>query len=112
VIWAGFNVWQLSGAAGSASQSAFMTKYGWDPTTSYLDTTDTLTTVSYKGVALSRNPANTGGLLAPHITDAAQVSVLGQSPCTDAVGTVVTCAAIAQTTGSLGDPLGQPHLRR
>lgn len=100
VLWSGFNVWQLSGAAGSATQTAFTTKYGWDPTTSYLDTTDTMASVTYKSRALTRSTLNTGGLLGPHITNAAAVSVLGQANCTTAAGAPTACAAIAQSTGT------------
>jgi uncharacterized protein YdaL len=100
VIWAGFNIWQVSGAAGSATDTAFQAKYGWDPATSYLDATDTLATVTYKGRSLSRSTLNTGGVLAPHITTASAVSVLAQANCTTSSGTSAACAPIAQTTGS------------
>lgn len=100
VIWAGFNIWQVSGGAGSATNTAFQAKYGWDPATSYLDDTDTLATVSYKGQSLSRSTLNTGGVLSAHITDAAVVSVLAQANCTTASGAQTDCASIAQTTGS------------
>jgi len=46
VVWAGFNVWELSGTAGTAQDAAFQARYGWDPATSYLDTTDTITPFS------------------------------------------------------------------
>jgi len=100
VIWSGFNVWQLSGAAGSATATAFQAKYGWDPSTSYLDGTDSLLSVAYKGQSLTRNALNTGGVLSPHITNAALVSVLAQANCTTAAGVTVNCTGIAQTTGS------------
>ena len=40
VIWSGYNVWQLSGAEGSAADTAFKATYGWDPANSFFDTTD------------------------------------------------------------------------
>jgi uncharacterized protein YdaL len=103
VLWAGFNVWQLSGAAGSTTAQAFQAKYGWDPATSYLDTTDTFSQVRYKGRTLTRNTANTAGLLSPNITNPAAVTVLGTAPCYASDGTTpVACTGIAQsTTGSV-----------
>jgi uncharacterized protein YdaL len=100
VVWAGFNVWQLSGAIGSSQNTAFRSTYGWDPSTSYLDITDTITSVQYKGRTLTRAAANSGGLLSPHIVDAAAVTVLSQAVCTDSTGAAKDCDPIAQTTGS------------
>jgi uncharacterized protein YdaL len=94
VIWVGDNIWQLTGTSGSAADTAFEAAYGWDPATSYFDTVDTVASVSYKGQSLTRNTANTGGILAPHVTAASQVSVLASANC----GT--TCNGIAQTTGT------------
>ena len=48
VIWAADNIWQLTGTEGSAADQAFMAKYGWDPSQSYFDTTDTPTSVSFE----------------------------------------------------------------
>lgn len=98
IIWAGFNANQLSGAPGSASAVAFATKYGWDPSTSYL-TSDTIPTVTYKGRHLTRSTFNQGGVFGPHIMDATKVAVLATGQCMqDGVG--APCSAIAQTTGS------------
>jgi uncharacterized protein YdaL len=94
VIWVGDNIWQLTGTSGSAADTAFEAAYGWDPATSYFDTADTVASVSYKSQSLTRSTANTGGILAPHITAASLVSVLASANC----GT--TCNGIAQTTGT------------
>jgi uncharacterized protein YdaL len=94
VIWAGSNIWQLTGTEGSAADTAFKSVYGWDPSNSYIDTTDNPVTVSYKGQTLSRNAGNGADVLAPAITNASLVSVLAQANCT------ATCAPIAQTTGT------------
>lgn len=100
VMWIGDNIWQLTGTPGSAADTAFETAYGWDPATSYFDTTDTIASVSYKGQTFTRNTANTGGVLAPHITTPSQVSVLASANCTDSSGTATACNEIAQTTGT------------
>lgn len=100
VLWAGFNVWQLSGATGSTQSTAFQTRYGWDPSTSYLDTTDTMTSVAYKGQSLTRSALNAGGVLSPHVVDPAAVTVLARANCTDGGGTTVVCDPVAQTTGT------------
>jgi uncharacterized protein YdaL len=103
VLWAGFNVWQLAGTSTYTPATSFAAKYGWDPATSYLDTTDTFSQVQYKGRTVTRNTANAAGLLSPHITDPAAVSVLATSPCYASDGTTpVACTGIAQsTTGSV-----------
>jgi uncharacterized protein YdaL len=100
VIWAADNVWQLSGTDGSDANLAFEAKYGWDPSTSYFDTTDNVTAVGYKTQTFSRSAANGANILAPHITNPAAVRVLGQANCTDASGAAVPCAPIAQATGT------------
>jgi uncharacterized protein YdaL len=100
VIWAGDNPWQLSGTAGSDADQAFVAKYGWDPSTSYFDSTDDPVTVSYKGQTFTRNSANGANILAPHIITASAVTTLGQADCTDSTGAPTNCASIAQTTGS------------
>jgi uncharacterized protein YdaL len=100
VIWAGDNIWQLSGPAGSAADSAFQAQYGWDPATSYFDTTDTISSVSYNGTGFSRSSLNTAGILAPHITTASQVTTLATADCTDSAGAATDCGPIAQATGT------------
>jgi uncharacterized protein YdaL len=94
VIWAADNVWQLTGAEGSSADTAFLAKYGWDPSQSYFDTTDNPVTVSYNGQTFTRNSANGANVLAPDITSPGAVTVLGQANCGG------TCAPIAQSTGS------------
>lgn len=79
VLWAGFNIWQLAGADGSPGDAAFIEKYGWDVTSSFLSSSP-VTTVSYKGTDLRRHSAN-AGLLAPRITDPARVSVVAKAVC-------------------------------
>jgi hypothetical protein len=98
VIWAGYNVWQLSGTRGSAANTAFISKYGWDPSTSYIDTTDDPTSVSFGTQVFTRDPRNGANLVAPHITNAAAVTVLARANCTSS--TAADCAPIAQSTGT------------
>ena len=99
VIWAGDNVWQLTGDAGTPADTAFQAAYGWDPSTSYFDSADTVASVTYNGQQLTRNTDN-GPVLAPHITTASAVTVLAQANCTDSTGAAATCNSIAQTTGT------------
>ncbi|MDU0348524.1 polysaccharide deacetylase family protein [Actinomyces sp. MRS3W] len=98
VLWSGFNIWQL--VATEEDRAAFATRYGWDAATSYIDSADRVTTVTYNGQDLTRNALNEGGILAPHITDPNAVTVLGDARCSDTAGTAVACSTVAQTTGS------------
>ncbi|HYZ53701.1 MAG TPA: DUF2334 domain-containing protein [Streptosporangiaceae bacterium] len=100
VIWAGDNPWQLSGSEGSTADQAFIAQYGWDPSSSYFDTTDNPATISYNGQTFTRNAANGANVLAPHIITASAVTVLAQANCTDSSGAPTSCAPIAQTTGT------------
>jgi uncharacterized protein YdaL len=100
VIWAGDNVWQLTGTEGSATDQSFKTAYGWDPSNSFFDSTDNPLTVSYKGQTFTRNAGNGADVLAPDITTSSLVSVLGSANCTSSAGAAVNCAPIAQTTGT------------
>ncbi len=93
VIWAGANVWQLSGTA--ATSASFQQKYGWDASTSYYDTVDQFTNVVYNASTLTRSALN-GGLLVPHITTGTGVTVLGTAPCTSAGNVSKPCDGIAQ----------------
>jgi uncharacterized protein YdaL len=103
VLWAGDNVWQLAGSAGSATATAFQAAYGWDAANSFFDDVDSVTQVLYNGHTLTRN-ADAGVILAPHITSTTgQVTVLGQAQCgTTAAPTA--CAPIAQTAGATTFP--------
>ena len=92
VLWSGYNVWQLSGDAGSQTALDFADRYGWDASTSYIDT-EAFTGVTYQGTALTRHP-DAGGVVAPHVVDPGKVEVVGTIEC------AATCAPIAQTTGS------------
>jgi uncharacterized protein YdaL len=100
VIWAGDNVWQLTGSAGSAADTACKAVYGWDPSSSYFDSTDNPLTVSYKGETFTRNAGNGADVLAPDITSSSLVNVLARASCTDSSGQPANCAPIAQTTGT------------
>ena len=99
VIWAGDNIWQLTGSEGSAADTGFESVYGWDPSSSYFDSTDNPPSVSYKGQTFTRNAANGADLLAPHITNSSLVTVLAQANCTGSGGPV-NCAPIAQSSGT------------
>src|SRR5579872_4878093 len=96
VIWAGDNIWQLSGTPGSSAASAFAAAYGWDPSTSYFDTSDLISSVGYQGQSFSRSLGNAAGVLAPHMVanSANTPAVLAEANCPG------SCAPIAQTTGS------------
>jgi uncharacterized protein YdaL len=100
VIWVGNNIWQLSGASGGAADTAFESQYGWDPSTSYFDTTDSIPAVTYKGTDFTRSLDNTAGVLAPHITSPSQVQVLATADCATTAGVATDCASVAQTTGA------------
>jgi uncharacterized protein YdaL len=100
VIWIGDNIWQLTGISGSAADQAFMAAYGWDPSTSYFDTADTIPSVTYKSHNFTRSTANAGGVLAPHITTASLVKALATANCTTSGGAATNCNTIAQTTGT------------
>ena len=94
VTWVGDNIWQLSGTPGSSTDTAFQAAYGWDPSTSYFDTTDSISSVSYKTQTFTRGPSNAAGVLAPHVTTPSAVTVLASANC------ATTCAEIAQATGT------------
>jgi uncharacterized protein YdaL len=100
LMWVGDNIWQLSGTSGSSTDQQFMNAYGWDPATSYFDDTDNLPSVSYKSQTFTRSADNTGGVIAPHITNAAAVTELASVNCTDSSGAATNCASIAQTSGT------------
>jgi uncharacterized protein YdaL len=100
VIWAGWNVWQLSGIRASKVNTAFRLRYGWDPSTSYIDTADDPTSVSYKGQTFTRDAASGANLVAPHITTATAVAVLALANCKSSTGAAANCASIAQNQGT------------
>jgi hypothetical protein len=97
VIWAGYNVWQLSGTTGTRADAAFISKYGWDPATSYIDTTDDPASVSYGSQVFTRDLANGADIVSPHITNAGGVTVLARANCTSSTGAAAGCASIAQS---------------
>ena len=99
VLWMGDNIWQLSGTG--AADTAFQTAYGWDPATSYYDTTDTIGSVTYNGQTFTRNSLN-GPVLAPHITSTvtpSPVSQLAQANCMSAALVSQACSSVAQSPG-------------
>jgi uncharacterized protein YdaL len=100
VIWAGDNVWQLTGTEGSAADTAFKAAYGWDPSNSYFDSTDDPVTVTYKGETFTRSASAGPEVLAPDITSSSLVTVLAQANCTNSSGAATNCAPIAQSTGT------------
>lgn len=101
VMWSGFNIWQL--ARTDADRAAFTQRYGWDAATSYIDSEDRVTQVTYNGTALKRDELNTSGIIAPHITSPESVTVLGSAQCSTAQGRPAQCATIAQS-GSTSFP--------
>jgi uncharacterized protein YdaL len=71
VLWMNDNIWQL---AARATDAAFVAQYGWRPL--YFDFSNALT-VTYKGVALQRNPlAVPSGLLQTQIVDPAKAQAI------------------------------------
>lgn len=99
VIWAGWNVWQLSGSEGSAADQAFQSKYGWDPSGSWIDEADNPLTVSYKGQTFTRSVLSGPNVLAPKLTDTSAVDVLARANC-GTPSAPATCGALAQSAGS------------
>lgn len=95
VIWLGDNIWQLAGSGTAASN--FASIYGWDPSTSYFDSFDSILSVSYNGQDLTRSALN-GPVLAPHVTSNT-VAVVASANCTDSTGTPAACNGIAQAPG-------------
>jgi uncharacterized protein YdaL len=100
VIWVGDNIWQLSGTSGSTADTAFEAAYGWDPATSYFDTTDSISSVTFKGQTFTRSLDNVGGVLAPHITTPGAVTTLASANCTDSSGDATSCGAYSYQTGT------------
>lgn len=99
VTWVGSNVWQLSGAEGSPAGQAFEAKYGWDPSSSWVDSQDNPVTVSYEGRAFTRNSLGGANVLAPHLTNPVAVDVLAHANC-GTPGSPATCGSLAQSSGS------------
>jgi uncharacterized protein YdaL len=76
VLWMYDNIWQLTARAGN-----FSTVYGWTWDGFDFATTPTVT---YKGVALQRDPlAAPSGLMNTHVTDAAKASVVATATRSD-----------------------------
>jgi uncharacterized protein YdaL len=100
VVWVGDNIWQLSGADGTTANAAFQSTYGWDPGSSYFDTTDNVSSVSYKGETFTRSLQNTGGLLVPNITNQSDVTTLASANCTDGSGNPTDCTAVSYQSGT------------
>lgn len=68
VLWMYDNIWQLANRS-----TNFVGTYGYNP---YLFDTATVTTVSYKGTDLARDPLNGGGLMTFNQLDATKVTTL------------------------------------
>ena len=101
VIWAGDNVWQLTGTEGSSRRHRLQGRVRLGPVPRPTSTPPTtLATVTYKGQTFSRNAANGAGILAPHITTPSAVTVLARPTAPTPSGHRVACAPIAQTTGT------------
>ncbi|WP_199487588.1 DUF2334 domain-containing protein [Actinomadura spongiicola] len=75
VVWINDNIWTLAGKIGT---SAFVRKYGWDPTRSSFDPIGAVNRVDYKSTPLTRiiPTGGDGGILRPHINDPAAVTTL------------------------------------
>lgn len=80
VIWAGFNLWQLTGHAG---YNQFIDQYGFMWTGLDFSRVDE---VDYKGVCLARYGDNPGGILGTTIYDAAKAEVLATARRDDGTG--------------------------
>ena len=100
IIWAGDNIWQLSGADGTTANAAFQAAYGWDPGSSYFDTTDTVASVSYKGQSFTRSLDNAAGIIAPDIVRPAAVTTLAAANCSDSTGNAANCTAYSYLSGT------------
>ena len=81
VIWAGDNIWQLSGSEGSSSDAAFKSLYGWDASNSYFTSSSAFNQVTYKGQNLSRYDAAglASDLLDPYLTNPSAVTILANA---------------------------------
>lgn len=95
VMWSGFNIWKL--ASTDSDRQAFISRFGWDAATSYIDSADPVRSVSYKGQTLTRNKLNNSGILAPHIVDSSAVKVLATATCGETAAQ--NCDKVAQTQG-------------
>ena len=71
ILWMNYNIWQLN-----AADPSFGTRYGWLP--GALDYS-TVKSVTYKGTVMSRSELNTGGILAPTMSNPTAVKVLAEA---------------------------------
>lgn len=81
VVWAGLNVWQLAGEAGSGQERKFVQTYGWRADRSILTSDNEVVAVEYKGQLLERDPRNSNAILVPDVVDDATVEVLASAIC-------------------------------
>ncbi|HUQ38587.1 MAG TPA: polysaccharide deacetylase family protein [Acidimicrobiales bacterium] len=93
VIWAGFNIWQLT-----ARIADFTARYGWKD--GYLDFGQ-VTAVRYKGTDLARNPLNNGGILDYQSLDPAKATVVAQAVRSD--GTTLPWAVRSSNLTYIGE---------
>lgn len=84
VVWMGYNIWDLAASMGAGT---FISRYGWDASTSYLTTG--VSAVTYRGKQLSRD-TNAGEVLKPNVVTPDQVSVLATATGTASDGTAVS----------------------
>jgi len=71
VIWVNYNIWKLE-----AASPTWLQDRGWQ--SGSIDTS-TVTEVRYKGVSLTRNTLNAGGIVGTQSLDSASVTVLAQA---------------------------------
>lgn len=103
VIWAGDNIWQMSGTNGSASDTAFEKLYGWNPSNSYFTSTSAFNQVQYKGQDLTRvdTPGLASPLLDPYMTNPSQVTILANAIADPAVNSGYTTVPWAIRSANL-----------
>lgn len=91
VIWSNDNIWQVSGPEGSASDAAFRSKYGWDPSNSFFTSSSAFNAVQYQGQNLSRyDGSGADPILDPYVTDPSKVNTLAEAQADPAVSSGYT----------------------
>lgn len=101
VLWVGENPWVLDNISPSA-QAAFISKYGWDPSTSYF-TTDNVASINYAGQTFTRNTL-AGGIISPNIINPQYVTILGNANCSSTSGSATPCSSQARVNGASSFP--------
>ncbi len=103
LVWTGFNIWNFANSIGIAT---FESKYGWDPTTSYLapnGSVGNVSTVVYKGRTLTRKiPAGQdSGIVHPHVLGAPYPPVTTLATAQDGSTSPATAFPWAVRSGNL-----------